>query len=349
MFKFNGTTPKNIEFNGVDLCRVFMNGVQVFQQSDTLYLPAPSNSNTINLRSWINGQTLASNCGAITVINNHTQPKIVTGNLSGLTVEFINNGEIQGNYAGANALEVTSSMKLTNNGWIRGAGGNGGRGGTNNNYSKNVYYWGYERWGDNGSCTSTGIHSDRWWRSSGGPNSGAWISAGCAGQQYWDINTDGNWGDQGKCTTRPNGSGCGARGSEGIRWGFPKDSIAFISAATWKITAGTSGGNGGYGRWYGHNRTNGSLGSSAKSTGSRSLTSTSFDRCTGRNFSAPSLTSYYGKQGGNGGDWGNWGSNGTNGNKTNGASGTQGGKSITGTSKLVSGSKLGSRKGGTSS
>ncbi len=346
MFNFNGTTLSSVTFNGNKVCRVFMNGSLVFSESDVLTMPAPTGSGTINLRTWIDSNTL-SGCGSVTVINNHIQPKIISGNLGGLTVELVNNGEIQGNSEGANALEVTSSMKLTNNGWIRGAGGHGGNGGTENNWTKNINYWGDHRVGDTGTCTSPGVHSDRWWRATGGPGSGAWISAGCTGQQYWDINTDPVWGDQGKCTSRPFGSGCDVRGSEGIRWGFPTDSIAFQATSNWAITAGGTGGTGGNGQFYGSARTLGVGGSLATDTGGRGLGTNGFDRCTGVNQTPELLTEYHGRRGGNGGTWGNNGDGGTGGSKTAGTTGTNGGKSITGTGNLAGGSVWGNRNGGT--
>ncbi len=66
---------------------------------------------------------------SVQLINNLTQPTLATGDFGTKTVELVNNGEIQGSVPSYIALMVQSPMKLTNNGWIRGAGGNGGVGG----------------------------------------------------------------------------------------------------------------------------------------------------------------------------------------------------------------------------
>jgi len=92
---------------------VYMNKVLVWQRMITLTLP--QYSKTFSLRSYINSNN-PNNVKKITIINTRTQPSIETGNLSGFDVTFINNGEIQGTYPGSTALNITSKLKLLNNG-----------------------------------------------------------------------------------------------------------------------------------------------------------------------------------------------------------------------------------------
>ena len=124
----NGTTwgdGEPVEIGGVTPDSIVCNGVVVWVNTTEVVLP--QFSATWTLRDWLN----ANHPGvtALKVINNLTQPSMNSGNLSGLSVELVNNGEIQGTSSGSYAMGVTSAMKLTNNGWIRGAGGNGGVGG----------------------------------------------------------------------------------------------------------------------------------------------------------------------------------------------------------------------------
>lgn len=93
-----------------------------------LYLLDPANPNSVFLDAFIAANN-PTNRVNIKVINQFTQPRIRSGDLSGLNVLLENNSEIQGNIPGREALELTSPLQLINNGWIRGAGGSGGRGG----------------------------------------------------------------------------------------------------------------------------------------------------------------------------------------------------------------------------
>ena len=77
------------------------------------------------------------------IINNYYQPQMSSGTLTGLKVELLNSakGTIAGSSLSGTAMIITSPMKLTNLGWIRGAGGRGGYGGTggaSGPYSKRV-------------------------------------------------------------------------------------------------------------------------------------------------------------------------------------------------------------------
>ncbi len=122
--------------NGKIVDFVYMNNVLVWQRMLILHLS--QHHNTFSLRTFINDKNI-NNVKQITVINDRTQPAMVTGNLSGLDVTFINNGEIQAMVGGGNAFHATSPIKLINNGWIRGSGGKGGAGGKGKNTSKTSY------------------------------------------------------------------------------------------------------------------------------------------------------------------------------------------------------------------
>lgn len=114
-----------LKVNGVQLKTLKANGVIVWR--DIVDIVLPQFTVTTDLKAWLvaNHPSVVS----MKLINNLTQPSIITGDLAGLTVELENNGEIQGTTASERAFQATSPIKLTNKGWIRGAGGNGGIGG----------------------------------------------------------------------------------------------------------------------------------------------------------------------------------------------------------------------------
>ena len=85
-------------------------------------------SQVIELDSVINNNN-PENLHTVNITNNLTQPTIFSGDLTGLDVTLINNGNIHGIDTQWEALNITSPLTLINNGWIRGAGGWGGRGG----------------------------------------------------------------------------------------------------------------------------------------------------------------------------------------------------------------------------
>ena len=113
--------------NGSLVNYVYMNRVLVWQRITEKVLYLPQFNNTFNLRSFIDSQDTDGLTG-IKVINNHIQPSMMSGDLNGLDVEFVNNGELRGTNSGNTALLMSSLMKLINNGWIRGAGRNGSTG-----------------------------------------------------------------------------------------------------------------------------------------------------------------------------------------------------------------------------
>ncbi len=131
--------------NGKIIDFVYMNQMLVWQRMLTINLA--QQNKTFNLRGYINSNN-PTNTKQITVVNDKNQPSMESGNLAGLDVVFINtiHGKIDGTSPGHVALHITSKMKLLNNGFIRGAGGNGkagswGKAGANiegtksNNYS----------------------------------------------------------------------------------------------------------------------------------------------------------------------------------------------------------------------
>ena len=111
----NGVTPQEIKCNGVTVWRNITD------------VTLPQFTTTTDLAVWLE----ANYPGAtpVRITNNLTQPSLNSGNFGSKVVELINNGEIRGLNPSSWALTVSSTMKLTNNGWIRGAGGNGGHGG----------------------------------------------------------------------------------------------------------------------------------------------------------------------------------------------------------------------------
>ena len=126
----NGIKAYDVQFDGNVVFNAYMNGVHTYTK--TLFLILPQHLAPIALRAWIDSQN-PQGFTQIVVTNNLTQPRLVTGNMAGINVELINNGEFQGEAPGANGMDITSAIKITNNGWIRGAGGNGGLGGSGGN------------------------------------------------------------------------------------------------------------------------------------------------------------------------------------------------------------------------
>ena len=103
---------------------------------DYAILVLPKSYSQINLDTFIRSKTSKT---TVIVHNKGINCSVTTGALSGLDVTFINDrgAELQGFQKGRTnnndskhyGLVVTGSMKLVNDGWIRGAGGAGGRGG----------------------------------------------------------------------------------------------------------------------------------------------------------------------------------------------------------------------------
>ena len=108
-----------------DIGELYLNTKLSFQRGATIEMIQAVSE--VNIQSLIEAQ--APTDTNITIINNLIQPRIITGDLTGLNVTFINNGEIQGVAENKDAFQATSEIRLLNYGNIKGGGGNGGQGG----------------------------------------------------------------------------------------------------------------------------------------------------------------------------------------------------------------------------
>ena len=301
----------------------------------TLYLDLPQQSKVVNLRTFINSKN-SLGYRRIVVTNARTQPRIISGNLSGLIVELVNKGEIQGDAPGRNGLEVSSAMKLTNHGWIRGAGGNGkagsrGANGANSTKTVSVKKNVSSSWRGGGiwyrPCKYKFVHEPD-------PKSGCGVYTGVPiGWIAWHngAQVSGRGGapsavNVGGVTLYRSGSVVNSR-HENRCCGKPPASVGYASwyNSTKRISItggkGGAGGAGGRGQYYRHGKTNGSGGSSG-----------------GRSSPSGGNSGHRGQTGGNGGTWGNRGGN----------NGSVGGHAITGFGRLTAGSKRGSVSGSVS-
>ncbi len=357
--EFNSVIPKTVTFNGTRICRVFMNGVQVFQNGDVLYLPAPGSSATIDLKAFIDSGT-TSGCGTITIINNHIQPRITTGNLTGFNVELINSAgaEIQGNAVGGSALEVLTPLKLTNLGWIRGSGGRGGAGGaggTGGNKNALVRKMMV-------SDCAFGACSFNW--------NATEFDGGTPGDSHIRLTWNGVWNEwyePGAYTmtsyTNPPGQPVGIYNRGVLRCrtvitGHNNDhhDIEMELNETWAGGAGGAGGTlGGSGQFYGSAAGVGAVGVIGGNATSPNCYQQASHISSGV-FDAPS--DYQGGTGGTSGGGGTWGNAGSTGNVGGtglgggavggaGTAGAVGGKSIVGTGNLLAGSVQGNLNGST--
>jgi len=121
-------TPVEVKFDNNDVLKVMIDGELAWQKILELRLPQLDKRTSIANYISLNNP---NNVKTIVVMNDHVQPTLMSGDLSGLTVTLLNEhkGQILGDVEGASALIVTSPMKLTNLGKIYGAGGHGGTGG----------------------------------------------------------------------------------------------------------------------------------------------------------------------------------------------------------------------------
>jgi len=135
--QINGINMDSVSVDGIKQDRFFVNGVNVFEDSITLHIP--NGATKTNLRALIDAQ--AGGKDKVIIINDGVVSSVVTGDLSGLDVTLINNGEMQGvriEAAGSShmGLRITSPITLINKGWIRGRGGVGGTGAKGQDLSK---------------------------------------------------------------------------------------------------------------------------------------------------------------------------------------------------------------------
>jgi hypothetical protein len=99
------------KFGADEICKIFVGTDEICSikhGTDDIYKPGivlelPQYTNTFNLRSFIDSQDVDTT-KIITVTNTLVQPTMYSGDLSGLRVVFVNNGEILGTNTGNTAL-----------------------------------------------------------------------------------------------------------------------------------------------------------------------------------------------------------------------------------------------------
>ena len=368
---FNGVEMKEIYHNGSRLDEMYMGGVIVYKR--VLEFELDQYSSVFHLRNVIDSKN-SLGADVIIVTNNKVQPSMTTGDLSGLNVTFINNGEIRGTNPGNTALRLTTVMKLTNNGWIRGAGGNGGNGGHGGKgatgaksanksvtYTSSTVSWpAAPRTSDRKKDGSWHDEQKHGWRMYGVVNSYMKIVGPCGAV----INWGGKWGDG-------NSSACGSTvyirndnvsGGSARRVGYGFSAGSATTSSTYTILghvggaggAGGSGGASGRGQSYNYTRTSGSVGSNGAGGSTGGINSATLGgKLYYGNRGGTGYTGGKGGTGGTGGTWGNSGSRGATGGRgygygtygVGGSAGQAAGKSIQGTNHLASGSKIGSISG----
>ena len=330
---------------------VYDNRVLVWQRMIELTLP--QFTKTFNLATWIKANN-PRKVEQVTVTNHKIQPTMVSGNLSGLDVTLINNGEFQGTGVGSTAVSLSSPIRLINNGWIRGSGGNG-RAGSNG------------RAGGQGG--TSGAKAISWTYSRI-----AWSAKGFSNQKYKDGRSVsqpwGPWRLYGKCDSWLKletpwgtvGAGCtcnitvhgipiylqnknrNGRHSRYIGYSIGRAGAKVITKyhtipghAGGCGGAAGRGGAGGTGQYFRHSRTSGSNGTSG-GAGCQGGVNTFRDTNGYTHQGHRGGHGASGTSGAKGGDGGTWGKNGGNG-------GSAAGKALTGKSKLKSGSKIGHTNG----
>ena len=120
-----------IVHNHSNVRAMFMNGVLVFYA--TIKLELPQYTNTFSLRAFIDAKLnelgVSGSGVKLVILNRKVQPTMNTGDLSIFgEVSLLNQGEFTGTNPSENGINFQSDLTLFNNGYIRGAGGNGVRG-----------------------------------------------------------------------------------------------------------------------------------------------------------------------------------------------------------------------------
>jgi len=312
----NGDLLRGFIFNHLPVTEIYFNGDLVF--FGELVLELPQYTTEINLRTFIN-ENNPLGFQQVRVINNLIQPGIISGDSTDMFIILENHGEFQGISSGGHGMVLTSNILLEGDGWLKGAGGYGGDGISKGNYSKLLGDWTGKAAYDDGGPYINGRESPLWcnislcgrhayynrfWKTGGGANSGAWVmSSTKSGQQYWNTTSNIDspiWGDQGR-VHRVSANVGGFRVRHGSGNGLQTE-----GTHTYKIYGGI-GGNGGAGEGFRVIRDTGiTLGTNATSSGS----SYGHDATTGLNISVPSRASYNGEDGGHGGYFGEDGENG---------------------------------------
>ena len=352
----NGAIMNYVFANGVEMTDGYANGVWVF--TNKLVLTLPQQTAPFNLTTWINANNPLGR-RVVTVTNSLTQPAMETGNLShtngatGTTetmdVEFINNGEIQGSSAGGTGMNIQGSIKITNNGWIRGAGGNGGKGAT----------------GDKGVTGAIGANKSVSYTTSVTVRATSFTFPYSNGVNGWYFRGSAPQGITGPCGSKRNhnfsggssysGSLCG--GSYTVNragsnaWAFKSTASKKTSTGKYTIVGGAggvggdggTGGAGGTGEWFSHPKTNGIAGSVGHGglNGKRNSWKDPSGKTHYGNYGKKGGTGKIGYTGGSGGTWGTDGAIG----EGSGANGTAAGKATIGWGKVKAGSKIGNMSG----
>jgi hypothetical protein len=114
-----------LTIGGVQASSVTVNGDTAWR--NIVDVTVPQQAGLWILRDII-ADAVDSGATNIRVTDDLIQPAMESGDLTGLVVELVNNGEIQASQSSGNAMNVTTQFKLTNNGWIKGGGGVGGAG-----------------------------------------------------------------------------------------------------------------------------------------------------------------------------------------------------------------------------
>jgi len=143
----NHVEMETIVFNHKEINAMWMDGVLVFYGIYELRLP--QYKDTFNLATFIEKALRKLNkfgsAQFIRVHNDHIQPSMISGNLNQRHhVELINhsNAAITGTNPSSDAMTLTTPLELFNQGWIKGAGGNGnvGKQGAKGPDSKRKYW-----------------------------------------------------------------------------------------------------------------------------------------------------------------------------------------------------------------
>ena len=289
---------------------------------DFIDIQIPKSYSQINLRTFIDANNPTS-ATKIKLINSVENCSMVSGNLSGLSVELVNNSYIEGfikgrtstNYSTNSGLTLTSPLLLTNNGYIYGAGGYGGQGGkgANDTYTTNHSYEYY----------SGSVYGDKnqW-------NYNCYYGTVRVFIDYKQVGGDGNCQYTGPYTSP---SVYGVNNGKLYRGSYKAsdgDRKIFSVILKWTLNhdrVGGTGGLGGRGRGYGYGNAGGSAGGASSPSG--------------------------GNSGGTGGTGGTWGTTGNTGYTGAGGGSAGGGgyahaPAIVGSSHLLTGSKIGNTAGG---
>lgn len=217
----NGVQQESVFVNGIKMETIYMNETMVSEGA--VSITVPSNVSSYNMRSAIDALGLSTK--QYNFVNNGIIGSLISGDLTGYNVDFINNGEIQGirnetRGVGGDAVTLTSPLSFTNKGWLRGAGGAGGKGakGADDTYMNN----GVEttRIGGEGGLGGLGRGYDKGLTagSVGNPSTPAGGNSGGYG------GSGGSWGIDG---VRPSGGELGTAAGKAIV------GSSFITNLTW--------------------------------------------------------------------------------------------------------------------